>query len=189
MRSPVVLEQPLHGGHDDDGAARPTRPTARSTSSASARWGGCASCARFPSIFAGAHVEPARGRAAPREDRRLDLPGPVDVMVDGEVERLSSSASRCCPARWRWWHEQHGADDERSSSRTRIEATEPAERGAGALVRDADAAGQRRQRGALERGPELDGAEPGDADRGLQRRPRAPGQLDGSPLLHRADRA
>lgn len=42
----------------------------------------------FPSIFAGEHVlrpEVEEGRARCIE---LDLPGPVDVMVDGEVEKL-----------------------------------------------------------------------------------------------------
>ncbi|MCZ7681126.1 MAG: diacylglycerol kinase family protein [Sandaracinaceae bacterium] len=86
----LLLEQPLHGRHDDDGATR--RRHRRSARRDPHRAHGAARLrARLPSIFSGKHVErpEVEERRATTVDFELD--GPVDVMVDGEVERLRLS--------------------------------------------------------------------------------------------------
>ncbi len=51
----------------------------------------------FPSIFQGAHVERPEVEEARAKTVALDLPGPVDVMVDGEVLQLALSRLEVVP--------------------------------------------------------------------------------------------
>ena len=54
--------------------------------------------AAFPSIFRGTHVARAEVEEARAKVVELELPEPVDVMVDGEVERLAISRLEVIPA-------------------------------------------------------------------------------------------
>ena len=52
----------------------------------------------FPKIFTGAHVETPKVTSTHVEGLRFDLDGPVDIMVDGEVERLQLTAIDILPS-------------------------------------------------------------------------------------------
>jgi len=51
----------------------------------------------FPSLFKGTHVQHRDISATTAEVVHFDLPGPVEVMIDGEVETLSVRTLRCHP--------------------------------------------------------------------------------------------